>query len=223
MVNLIVQSQVHIYNINVSGITTGEQLVNKIVTATGGDPGGHTLTKLEPDKTNPSALLVHDARPTQSTNHSSGRGVLDEGVMREAKATEEIKYIDIQAGASANPENIIRIHLPNITTVNMDIDTINLSTVTGARKAIAALNDALAYVSEKRSQFGAYQNRLEHTIKNLDNVVENTQSAESMIRDTDMATEMVKFTKDNILAQVGQSMLAQANQSNQGVLSLLGG
>ena len=68
---------------------------------------------------------------------------------------------------------------------------------------------------------GAYQNRLEHTIKNLDNVVENTQAAESLIRDTDMASEMVKYSNNNILAQAGQSMLAQANQTNQGVLSLL--
>jgi flagellin len=80
---------------------------------------------------------------------------------------------------------------------------------------------ALNSVSQQRSDLGAVQNRLEHTIKNLDNVVENTTSAESSIRDTDMATEMVKFANNNILAQAGQAMLAQANQSNQGVLSLL--
>ena len=83
--------------------------------------------------------------------------------------------------------------------------------------AKAALQD----VSEQRSDLGAIQNRLEHTIKNLDNIVENTTSAESAIRDTDMATEMVRYSNSNILAQAGQSMLAQANQSNQGVLSLL--
>ena len=82
--------------------------------------------------------------------------------------------------------------------------------------------DALTKVSRQRSDLGAIQNRLEHTIKNLDNVVENTQAAESAIRDTDMATEMVRYSNNNILAQAGQSMLAQANQSNQGVLSLLG-
>ena len=77
-------------------------------------------------------------------------------------------------------------------------------------------------ISQTRSDLGAIQNRLEHTIKNLDNVVENTTSAESTIRDTDMATEMVKYSNNNILTQAGQAMLAQANQSNQGVLSLLG-
>jgi flagellin len=80
---------------------------------------------------------------------------------------------------------------------------------------------ALNSVSQQRSDLGAVQNRLEHTIKNLDNVVENTTSAESAIRDTDMATEMVRYANNNILQQAGQSMLAQANQSNQGVLSLL--
>ena len=81
---------------------------------------------------------------------------------------------------------------------------------------------SLQTVSKQRSDLGAVQNRLEHTIKNLDNVVENTTSAESAIRDTDMATEMVKYSNNNILTQAGQAMLAQANQSNQGVLSLLG-
>ena len=89
----------------------------------------------------------------------------------------------------------------------------------------AALNafakNAIKTVSQQRSDLGAVQNRLEHTIANLDNVVENTTAAESQIRDTDMATEMVRYSNNNILMQAGQSMLAQANQSNQGVLSLL--
>ena len=83
------------------------------------------------------------------------------------------------------------------------------------------VQDAIDKVSTQRAKLGAVQNRLEHTIANLDNVSENTQSAESRIRDTDMAKEMVTYSKNNILAQAGQSMLAQANQSNQGVLSLL--
>ena len=91
-----------------------------------------------------------------------------------------------------------------------------------AQKAITQIKAALASVSKQRSDLGAVQNRLEHTIKNLDNVVENTTAAESAIRDTDMATEMVRYSNNNILAQAGQAMLAQANQSNQGVLSLLG-
>ena len=92
---------------------------------------------------------------------------------------------------------------------------------TTASSAITVIKSALQVVSTMRSNLGAVQNRLEHTIKNLDNVVENTTSAESSIRDTDMATEMVKYSNNNILSQAGQSMLAQANKNNQGVLSLL--
>ena len=92
---------------------------------------------------------------------------------------------------------------------------------TSSLSAIDTSKAAIQKVSTQRSALGAVQNRLEHTINNLDNVVENTTSAESQIRDTDMATEMVKYSNNNILAQAGQAMLAQANQSNQGVLSLL--
>ena len=98
---------------------------------------------------------------------------------------------------------------------------LKVSTQDLAKSSINVIKTALQNVSTMRSSLGAIQNRLEHTIKNLDNVVENTTSAESAIRDTDMATEMVKYSNNNILAQAGQSMLAQANQSNQGVLSLL--
>ena len=88
-------------------------------------------------------------------------------------------------------------------------------------KLLSQIQGAISKVSEQRSYLGALQNRLEHTIANLDNISENTSSAESRIRDTDMAEEMVNYSKNNILAQAGQSMLAQANQSTQGVLSLL--
>ena len=90
-----------------------------------------------------------------------------------------------------------------------------------ALNAIETVKEAIQKISTQRSALGAVQNRLEHTINNLDNVVENTTAAESQIRDTDMASEMVKFSNNNILAQAGQAMLAQSNQANQGVLALL--
>ena len=102
------------------------------------------------------------------------------------------------------------------------IDTKNLLKASYFAGLNVWAKSAIQDVSEQRSDLGAIQNRLEHTINNLDNVVENTTSAESAIRDTDMASEMVKYSNNNILAQAGQAMLAQANQSNQGVLSLLG-
>ena len=102
-----------------------------------------------------------------------------------------------------------------------DISGVAVDTEDNAKSAITTISDAIDSLSKTRSYLGAIQNRLEHTINNLDNVVENTTAAESRIRDTDMATEMVKYSNTNILAQAGQAMLAQSNQANQGVLSLL--
>ena len=104
----------------------------------------------------------------------------------------------------------------------LSVDQVSAKTVSGAQNLNTMVKSAIKKVSSQRSSLGAIQNRLEHTIKNLDNVVENTTAAESSIRDTDMAEEMVKYSNQNILQQAGQAMLAQANQANQGVLSLLG-
>lgn len=98
----------------------------------------------------------------------------------------------------------------------------NVKTVDSASDTINSVKNALVYVSNVRSYYGAIQNRLEHTIANLDNVVENTTAAESRIRDTDIAKEMVDYANDQILLQAGQSMLAQANHSSDFILSLLG-
>ena len=102
------------------------------------------------------------------------------------------------------------------------VTSTSVSTQAKAQSAISQIKSAISSLNETRAKLGAIQNRLEHTINNLNNVVENTTAAESQIRDTDMASEMVRYSNNNILAQAGQSMLAQANQSNQGVLSLLG-
>ena len=105
--------------------------------------------------------------------------------------------------------------------IGLSTNTLKVDNFTNAGICMKAVQDAIELVSKQRSAMGAIQNRLEHTIANLDTTSENTQSAESRIRDTDMASEMVTYSKNNILAQAGQSMLAQANQSTQGVLSLL--
>jgi flagellin len=130
----------------------------------------------------------------------------------------------LQVGSETDGENQIEVSISQMNASKIGVTTtqINVGSHSDAKVAMSNIKSALESVSEQRSNLGAIQNRLEHTIKNLDNVVENTQSAESLIRDTDMATEMVKYSNNNILAQAGQSMLAQANQSNQGVLSLLG-
>ena len=130
----------------------------------------------------------------------------------------------LHVGADADMTNKITVGIDALDTAGLGIKGLNVKDSTGAAAtyAIDSIADAVAKVSSQRSALGAVQNRLEHTIKNLDNVVENTTAAESQIRDTDMAEEMVKYSKNNILQQAGQSMLAQANQANQGVLSLLG-
>ena len=129
----------------------------------------------------------------------------------------------LQVGTETNANNQIAISIDKMSASGIGIGSITVTGSTGsnARAAMDLVKEALEKVSKQRSDLGAIQNRLEHTIKNLDNVTENTQAAESQIRDTDMAKEMVKYSNNNILAQAGQSMLAQANQTNQGLLSLL--
>ena len=143
------------------------------------------------------------------------------------KGSVEVKdklNFSLHVGADADMTNKITVNLESMSAAGLGIKGINVNDETGmsATYAVDSIEDAIKKVSSQRSALGAVQNRLEHTIKNLDNVFENITSAESQIRDTDMATEMVKYSNSNILAQAGQSMLAQANQSNQGVLSLLG-
>ncbi|MCR5650809.1 MAG: flagellin [Lachnospiraceae bacterium] len=128
----------------------------------------------------------------------------------------------IQVGAANVEAQRINIKIDGMSATSLEINTVKVSTLEGARSAITAITTAIAKVSKQRSDLGAIQNRLEHTIANLDNIVENTTAAESQIRDTDMAKTMVEYTKNNILSQAGTSMLAQANQSTQNVLSLLG-
>ena len=127
----------------------------------------------------------------------------------------------LHVGADSSADNKIAVKIDSMSAKGIGVYGLKVDTEDDATAAIDRIAEAVQKVSSQRSTLGAAQNRLEHTIANLDNVVENTTSAESRIRDTDMAQEMVNYSKNNILAQAGQSMLAQANQANQGVLSLL--
>ena len=131
--------------------------------------------------------------------------------------------LSLHVGADAEGTNKISLEVASMNSDSLGIKGLKVSGKSSlqATGAINTISDAVSRVSKQRSALGAVQNRLEHTISNLDNVAENTTSAESRIRDTDMAKEMVEYSKNNILMQAGQSMLSQANQSNQGVLSLL--
>ena len=128
---------------------------------------------------------------------------------------------NLHVGADSSSDNKISVQIDEMSAAGIGIKGLKVDTEDDATAAIDTISQAIQKVSSQRSSLGAIQNRLEHTIDNLDNVVENTTSAESRIRDTDMADEMVKYSKNNSLTQAGQSMLAQANQSTQGVLSLL--
>ena len=149
-----------------------------------------------------------------------------DGSFEIVKGSVEIKNglsFSLHVGADADMTNKINVNIDTMSAAGLGIKGISVAGEDGsaATYAIDAIADAISKVSSQRSALGAVQNRLEHTIANLDNVVENTTSAESRIRDTDMAEEMVNYSKNSILQQAGQSMLAQANQANQGVLSLL--
>ena len=131
--------------------------------------------------------------------------------------------LTLHVGADATSNNQITVSLDAMSAKGLGVNGLKVDGANdkNALSAVETIKEAIQKVSTQRSALGAVQNRLEHTINNLDNVVENTTSAESQIRDTDMATEMVKYSNNNILSQAGQAMLAQSNQANQGVLSLL--
>lgn len=158
--------------------------------------------------------LTSEINRIQSTTQFNTMNLLD-GTF--SGATNQMK---LQVGALSGQS--IDFSIANMCATKIGLKkTLSVSTFIKAGSYMKSVQDAIEVVSKQRSAMGAIQNRLEHTIANLDTTSENTQSAESRIRDTDMASEMVTYSKNNILAQAGQSMLAQANQSTQGVLSLL--
>lgn len=188
--------------------------------------------KAEADTTTAGKITLTSAKKAAVKDNEKFK----DGTNMEVKSS-GVLTLDLHVGADSTSDNQISVDIKQMSADVLGLKTGNSTTgdATGdldtllvngkddkhARDAIDTISAALQEVSKQRSALGAAQNRLEHTIANLDNVVENTTSAESSIRDTDMATEMVKYSNNNILAQAGQAMLAQANQSNQGVLSLL--
>ncbi len=169
-------------------------LANKI-----GDTEGNATVELANNKTNEFEIKVGQAKVPATLS------------------------FNLHVGSDADMTNKINVNVEAMTSAYLGVENLNVSDDSGnaATYAIDSIGDAISKVSAQRSSLGAIQNRLEHTIANLDNISENTTAAESRIRDTDMASEMVEYSKNNILKQAGTSMLAQANQSSQGVLSLL--
>lgn len=178
--------------------------------------GTNTSADREAIQKEVSALQDEISRVAESTEFNTQKLLNGDFAGNKAKV--------LQVGAENDEDQTIKIDIAAMDASSLGVDSskVDVSTKDGAKSAIDAIKEAIDEVSAQRSDLGAVQNRLEHTIKNLDNVVENTTAAESQIRDTDMATEMVNYVKNNILQQAGQSMLAQANQLTQGVLTLLG-
>lgn len=170
-----------------------------------------------------SDIETNNSPSTQNTVISDFKKIQDllNGYNPDGTINEEMRKrgVWIQSGSEAG--NGMYLGIDRMNTNVLGISDLDVSTVDGANHALSAINSALEKVSANRSKIGAQQNRLEHTIANENNVVENTTAAESRIRDVDMAKEMVEFSKNMILDNVGQAMLAQANKNNEGLLSLL--
>ena len=166
-------------------------------------------------------VISSESGPVSFSDFGTGEAVKKLGLDSAGTKTAANGGMTLQIGANEGQTMTFAIGDMSATSLGVAGNKVNLSTQDAAKKATTTIDAAIKKVSSQRSQLGAVQNRLEHTISNLDTAAENTQTAESNIRDTDMADTMVEFSKNNILAQAGQSMLAQANQSNQGVLSLL--
>ena len=209
---------------------TGNESAKKLYDADGNEVSGIALNKYFDENGSYTGGLYADSQATTAVNNTANdaNNINNFTTKNTAEVTADLSF-SLHVGADSARTNKIETKIQSMSAASLGIDKLKSTSVgivdkTGnnATDAIDVIADALQKVSTQRSALGAVQNRLEHTIKNLDNVVENTQSAESAIRDTDMAEEMVKYSNANILSQAGQSMLAQANQSNQGVLSILG-
>jgi flagellin len=230
-------------NTNTNGKTPAQQLLDRIIDGTdNGYPDRHN-TKLAIDSQTDTKLWIYDIRsndpysaqptdvgswndwtfPAYGVGSSGSFGKFGEGFMREEPAyttsaeTARNQLIDLQVGT--NSYEWITCALPNISTATLGL--MEADVTHSAEDAIELFGNAKRYVSTERTRMGSYQNRLEHTINNLGNTVENTTFSESAIRDLDMASEMVKYANASILNRSGQSMLAQANQSGSGVLEML--
>ena len=179
----------------------GTTAAQKYYTSDAGETGNTNNAKV--------AIAVADAKKTDGT-----------GYLEQFDVNGKLSF-NLHVGADSSSNNKIGVEISSMSAAGIGVKNLKVDTEYDATAAVDRISAAIQKVSTQRSALGAVQNRLEHTINNLDNVVENTTSAESQIRDTDMATEMVKYSNNNILAQAGQAMLAQSNQANQGVLSLL--
>ena len=229
----------HTYTVDIKGIKRGAELIDRVFEAVKTRPV-YPSTSTDTDlnvshagwltKDGEHKLVIYSkgtkgsrpsptAAPKFPNAGRIGDGGVDGAEIMGAGRQRQVKSLKIQCSNAVN--DVIWLQLERMDSAYIGVKNIDVTTEGGALDAINVVSQADLLVSEMRARYGAYQNRLEHSYNNNQNKLENTTAAESRIRDTDMAEEMVEYSKNNILKQAGQSMLAQANQSKQGVLSLL--
>jgi len=213
--------------------TEADETVNVKITDYDAVGGTYTLTWTTQNGDTGTIAGIAAAGGAQTINTSAGGsytltlGALSiDDIGKEATFTSRASvetYTDntLSFQIGANSSQTMNVDINDMRAAALHVDDINVSSATSAQASISAINKAIEVVSAQRSKLGAFQNRLEHTINNLGASQENLTAAESRIRDVDMAKEMMEFTKNNILSQAAQAMLAQANQQPQGVLQLL--
>ena len=232
----------HTYTVDIKGIKRGAELIDRVFevvkekTVNSDYVNASTDTDLKVShegwltKDGEHKLVIYStgtygsstsptAAPKFENANRTLRGGVDGAEIMGAGRQRQVKSLKIQCSNAVN--DVIWLQLERMDSAYIGVKNIDVTTEGGALDAINVVSQADLLVSEMRARYGAYQNRLEHSYNNNQNKLENTTAAESRIRDTDMAEEMVEYSKNNILKQAGQSMLAQANQSKQGVLSLL--
>ena len=208
-----------------TGLAVGSTWNGKEVVA---DDAGEGQIALDDAKTEEIAAMQNIVDKYFAEMGLAAGVTIADGELEVTSASKDFVYNDslnlsLHVGADSSSNNKISLNIESMSAAYLGVEGLKVDGKTAAQAtaAIDIIANAVTKVSSQRSALGAVQNRLEHTIANVDNVVENTTAAESRIRDVDMAEEMVSYSKNNILQQAGQSMLAQANQANQGVLSLL--
>ena len=219
--NTAVQGVFEVGSSKVSTANDGSALVDAAGLNALFNTDGSIKTKFYAQKTDGSWAEVGAEQVAKFIKVTPGQEAVAAGTKTETETYTKALTLSLHVGADGNDDNKISLDIESMSAEGIGVKGLDVSTEDAATKSIETLKASIQKVSTQRSALGAIQNRLEHTINNLDNVVENTTSAESQIRDTDMATEMVKYSNNNILSQAGQAMLAQSNQANQGVLSLL--
>ncbi|GLC89272.1 flagellin [Lysinibacillus piscis] len=225
-----------VMEVDISTITNGTDLVNKIVETAYGQPGfvyDPTNSNILPnDATNfvkhfsqlasdGAKIYIYDYRPENYGMNwpSNDSGVFELNVFGEA-AGEQFLHLNIQVGSNSGQN--VRVSIPNVTVEELNIDPLSVNSQENANAAITKVDNAILKASNARSIIGAYQNTFEHGYNYVKNAEENLTKTESTLRDADMAKEMSKLKKDQVLLQSSQSMMAQINQMSQGILEILG-